>query len=50
MMLEQLKEKPAADLLMNAMCKVLKEGKATTPDIGGKGTTTSMTDAVIADL
>ena len=36
------------ELLMNAMGKVLKEGKATTPDIGGKGMTTSMTDAVIA--
>ena len=50
MMLEQLKEKSSADLLMDAVCTVLKEGKATTPDIGGKGTTTGMTDAVIANI
>ena len=50
MMLEQLREKQAADMIMNAMCSVLKAGVATTPDIGGKGTTTSMTDAVIAAL
>ena len=50
MMLEQLHEKPAADLLMEAMCKVLREGKTVTPDIGGKGTTSGMTDAVIAAL
>ena len=48
MMLEQLKEKASADLLMDAICNVLKEGKFTTPDIGGKATTTEMTDAVIA--
>ena len=50
MMLEQLKEKSSADLLMDAVCAVLKEGKATTPDIGGKGTTSGMTDAVIAEI
>ena len=50
MMLEQLGEKPAADLLMDRLCAVLKEGKSTTPDIGGKGTTTSMTDALIAGI
>ena len=50
MMLEQLKEKSSADLLMDAVCAVLKEGTATTPDIGGKGTTSGMTDAVIAEI
>jgi tartrate dehydrogenase/decarboxylase/D-malate dehydrogenase len=50
MMLEQLREKPLADLLMDAMCSVLEAGVATTPDIGGKGTTTEMTDAVIAAI
>ena len=50
MMLEQLGEKPSADLLMAAICKVLEEGRAVTPDIGGTGTTTSMTDAVIAAI
>ena len=50
MMLEQLKEKSSADLLMEAICAVLKEGKETTPDIGGTGTTTGMTDAVIREI
>ena len=50
MMLEQLKEKSSADLLMDAICTVLKDGKACTPDIGGKGTTTGMTDAVIKEI
>ncbi|MBQ7208419.1 MAG: tartrate dehydrogenase [Lentisphaeria bacterium] len=50
LMLEQLGEKPAADLLMDSLCAVLKAGAATTPDIGGRGTTTEMTDAVIASI
>lgn len=50
MMLEQLKEQSSADVLMEAICAVLKEGKECTPDIGGKGTTTSMTDAVIKEI
>ena len=50
MMLEQLKEKASADLLMDSICAVLKAGVACTPDIGGKGTTTGMTDAVIAEI
>ena len=50
MMLEQLKEKESADLLMDSICAVLKAGIACTPDIGGKGTTTGMTDAVIAEI
>lgn len=48
MMLEQLKEKASADLLMDAICSVLKAGRFVTPDIGGKASTTEMTDAVIA--
>ena len=35
---------------MDAICAVLKEGKATTPDIGGTGTTTGMSDAVIQEI
>ena len=50
MMLEQLKEKSSADLLMDAICDVLKEGRSVTPDIGGKASTTEMTDAVIAQI
>ena len=50
MMLEQLKEKASADLLMEAISSVLKEGKACTPDIGGKASTGDMTDAVIKEI
>ena len=50
MMLEQLKEKASADLLMEAISAVLKEGKACTPDIGGKASTGDMTDAVIKEI
>jgi isocitrate/isopropylmalate dehydrogenase len=32
------------------MENVLTDGKALTPDIGGKATTTEMTDAVIAEI
>ncbi|MDO4574302.1 MAG: tartrate dehydrogenase [Planctomycetia bacterium] len=47
MMLEQLNLKESADLLMNAICTVLKEGNVRTPDIGGTSTTSEMTDAII---
>ena len=50
MMLEDLREKEAADLLMQSMEKVLTNGSTRTPDIGGKATTTEMTDAVIAEI
>lgn len=50
MMLEQLKEKEIADLLMGSICEVLGRKDVVTPDIGGKGTTTGMTDAVIEQI
>ena len=50
MMLEELREKECADLLMQSMENVLTDGKVVTPDIGGKATTTEMTDAVIAEI
>ena len=50
MMLEQLKENDSATLLMDAVCAVLKEGRECTPDIGGQGTTTGMTNAVIKEI
>ena len=50
MMLEELREKECADLLMQSMENVLAEGKTLTPDIGGRATTTQMTDAVIAEI
>ena len=46
-MLEQLKEKSSADLLMEAVCNVLKAGKETTPDIGGPQRETSGHIAVL---
>ncbi len=50
MMLEHLGYKDEANLIMNAMEKVLLEGKYLTQDIGGKATTTEMTDAIIAAM
>ncbi|MBR2374407.1 MAG: tartrate dehydrogenase [Lentisphaeria bacterium] len=50
MMLEQLNEKSSADLLMESVCSVLKASIDTTPDIGGKGTTAGMSDAVIKEI
>ena len=39
---------PAA--VRGAVAKVLAEGKVKTPDLGGKGTTTEMGDAVVAAI
>ncbi len=50
MMLEELREKESAGLLMQAMENILAAGKVMTPDIGGKATTSEMTDAVIAEI
>ena len=50
MMLEHLKLDKEAALLMQAMEKVLAEGIVRTPDIGGKSTTTEVTEAVIAAI
>ena len=47
LMLEHLGFKDEAKLVMDAMEKVLLEGKYLTKDIGGKASTTEMTDAVI---
>ena len=47
LMLEHLGCKDEAKLIMDAMEKVLLEGKYLTSDIGGKASTTEMTDAVI---
>lgn len=50
MMLEHLDCKEEADQIMTAMQHVLREGKAVTQDIGGKASTTEMTDAILAVL
>lgn len=47
MMLEHLNLREESAMLMTALEKVLKAGMVRTPDIGGKSTTTEMTDAVI---
>lgn len=48
MMLEFLGEKPAGELIMKAIEAVTGEGKALTPDLGGKSKTSQVTDEVIA--
>ena len=50
MMLDHLDCKDEAKLIMDAMEKVLMDGKYLTQDIGGKATTTEMTDAIIAAM
>ena len=50
MMLDHLKLEHLARNLMNAVTEVLSAGRVRTPDIGGKSTTTEMTDAVIAAI
>ncbi|MBY0228267.1 MAG: tartrate dehydrogenase, partial [Gemmataceae bacterium] len=48
MLLEHLGLKPAAAAVQAAVARVLKEGKALTPDLGGKGTTAQLGDATVA--
>jgi len=50
MMLDHLKQPELAAKLMDAVVKVLSAKEIRTPDIGGKSTTTEVTDAVIAAL
>ena len=50
MMLKHLNETEAAKRIEEAVEKVLKAGKVRTGDLGGKATTTEMTEAIIAAL
>lgn len=50
MLLKHLGEKKASDRIYNATTRVIKEGKAVTPDLGGSATTDEMVDAIIAYL
>jgi tartrate dehydrogenase/decarboxylase/D-malate dehydrogenase len=48
MMLDFLTESAAARVVENAVLRVLADGRALTPDLGGTGTTGDVTDAVLA--
>ena len=50
MMLDFLGEKEAADRIVAAIKAVTGEGRALTPDLGGKSTTVQLADAIIARL
>ena len=50
MMLEQLGEKQAADLIVEAIEKVTEEARILTADLGGKASTSEVVDAIIAKI
>ena len=50
MMLDFLGEAAAATLLERAVVQVLTEGRDLTPDLGGSGTTASVTDGVVGRI
>jgi isocitrate dehydrogenase (NAD+) len=50
LMLEHLNETQAADRVLRAVQKVIREGQAVTFDLGGSASTTQMTDAIVAAL
>jgi isocitrate dehydrogenase (NAD+) len=50
LLLDHVGQKDRADRVRAALEAVVREGKATTPDLGGAGTTDSFADAIIARL
>jgi tartrate dehydrogenase/decarboxylase/D-malate dehydrogenase len=50
LMLQHLGETAGHDLIVAAIAKVLAAGQGLTPDLGGKGTTRSLADAITAAL
>jgi len=50
MMLDFLGESDAAALLERAVIQVLTDRRQLTPDLGGTGTTTTVTDEVVAQM
>jgi isocitrate dehydrogenase (NAD+) len=50
MMLNYLNETQASERILSALDKVYREGKHTTRDVGGTGTTQEFTQAVIAEM
>ena len=47
LMLGHIGQKKSSDLIMKAICAVLKEGKARTQDLNGNNTTSEMGDAIV---
>ncbi len=50
MMLDRMGQRDRALRLEGAVRRVIGAGRDLTPDLGGKGTTTSFTDRVVAEL
>ena len=50
LMLDHIGLKEYGDLIRSAVANVMNAGVATTPDIGGTGTTTTYTDAIIQEI
>jgi tartrate dehydrogenase/decarboxylase/D-malate dehydrogenase len=50
MMLDFLGEAPAATTMESAVLRVLADQRRVTPDLGGPGTTSSVTDAVLSEI
>lgn len=50
MMLDELKQPKAANIIIKAVEDVLKEGKIKTPDLGGKAKTSDMGDAIVKKI
>jgi isocitrate dehydrogenase (NAD+) len=50
MMLDYLNEKEASDRVWKAVIHILKDGRNLTPDLGGNGTTTRLTNSIIEAL
>lgn len=50
LMLDHIGLKEYGDLIRSAVANVMNAGTATTPDIGGTGTTTTYTDAIIQEI
>lgn len=50
LMLDHLQQKDQAEAIRKAVREAVAEGKHTTPDLGGEGTTTSYAEAVVGKL
>lgn len=50
MMLDHMGDKPRADRIRVALTEAIRKKDGVTPDLGGKGTTDSFADAIIAQL